>query len=106
MAATGNEAVTISQLKTWGDEKLSGGIVVDRLGGNGTYDLSEYELVLVTGVASTTNIQGLVVRQDASREVNFYIGTSSNNRYFNLKGTWGRMTITTSLSSPAYFGIK
>lgn len=25
MAATGNEAVTISQLKTWGDEKLSGG---------------------------------------------------------------------------------
>lgn len=25
MAATGNEAVTISQLKMWGDEKLSGG---------------------------------------------------------------------------------
>lgn len=25
MAATGSEAVTISQLKMWGDKKLSGG---------------------------------------------------------------------------------
>ena len=83
-----------------------GGIVVDRLGGNGTYDLSDYELVLLSGVADTANIQGLVVRQDASREVNFYIGTSANNRYFRLQGTWDHMSITTSLSSPAFFGIK
>lgn len=85
---------------------MGGGIVVDRLGGKGTYDLSAYELVLLSGVASTTNIQGLVVRQDASREVNFYIGTSSSDRYFRLQGTWGNMTISTSLSSPAFFGIK
>ena len=85
---------------------MGGGIVVDRLGGAGTYDLSGYELVLLSGVANTTNIQGLVVRQDPGREVNFYIGTSSSNRYFMLQGTWGHMTISTSLSSPAFFGIK
>lgn len=85
---------------------MGGGIVVDRLGGNGTYDLSEYELVLLSGVASTTNIQGIVVRQDASREVNFRIGTSSSSTYFYLEGTWDHMSIATNLSSPAYFGIK
>ena len=38
MAATGNEAVTLKQLKSCGSSVLNGGcgIVVETLGGNGT----------------------------------------------------------------------
>ena len=106
MPTQDGDFVTAEGLVKTLEEVGGGGIVVDRLGGAGTYDLSDYELVLLSGVASTTNIQGLVVRQDPSREVDFYIGTSSSNRYFRLQGTWDHMSITTSLSSPAFFGIK
>lgn len=55
MAVTGNEAVTLDQLKMWGDEKLGevaggGGVSVEELGPidyNYSISLSKYSLIVI-----------------------------------------------------------
>lgn len=90
MSATGSEAVTISQLKTWGDEKLSGGWAVCELtlsgdgsanatftyqGLDGTFsyeapmDGSKHETVVTVPVGSVVKVvydKGAGIRVSAS----------------------------------------